>query len=63
MLIKYEQERGTNEDIVATAVKDEQEQEEIRRAAYEAELREKLKAELLADLEREKAAKEEAEDK
>lgn len=60
MLIKYEQERGTNEDIVATAVKDEQEQEEIRRAAYEAELRAKLKAELLADLEREKAAQEEA---
>lgn len=58
MLIKYEQERGANEDIVAAAVRDEQQQEEIRRAAYEAELRKKLKAELLADIEREKAAQE-----
>ena len=56
MLIKYEQERGANEDIIAAAVQDKQEQEEIRRAAYEAELREKLKAELLADMEKEKAA-------
>ncbi len=59
MLIKYEQERGANEDIIAAAVQDEQMQEEIRRAAYEAELREKLKAELLADIEKEKAAQKE----
>ncbi len=64
MLIKYEQERGANEDIIAAAVQDAEEQEEIRRAAYEAELREKLKAELLADIEKEKAAqKKESEDK
>jgi len=56
MLIKYEQERGANEDIIAAAVQDEQQQEEIRRAAYEAELREKLRAELLADIEKEKTA-------
>jgi signal peptidase len=56
MLIKYEQERGANEDIIAAAVQDEQQQAEIRRAAYEAELREKLRAELLADIEKEKAA-------
>ena len=62
MLIKYEQERGTNEDIIAAAVQDEQQQEEIRRAAYEAELREKLKAELLADIEKEKAAAKKAEE-
>ena len=63
MLIKYEQERGANEDIIAAAVQDEQMQEEIRRAAYEAELREKLKAELLADIEKEKTAqKEQAEE-
>lgn len=54
MLIKYEQERGANEDIIEATVKDEQEKEAIRRAAYEAELREKLKAELLADMEKEK---------
>lgn len=59
MLIKYEQERGANEDIIAAAVQDEQQQEEIRRAAYEAELREKLKAELLADIAKEKAAQKE----
>ena len=59
MLIKYEQERGANEDIIAAAVQDEQMQEEIRRAAYEAELREKLKAELLADIEKEKSAQQE----
>lgn len=49
-LIKYEQERGANEDIIEATVKDEQEKEEIKRAAYEAELREKMRAELLAEL-------------
>jgi len=56
MLIKYEQERGSNEDIVEAAVMDEKEKEDIRRAAYEAELREKLRAELLADMAKEKNA-------
>ena len=50
MLIKYEQERGRAEDLIETQIKDEKERDEIRRAAIEAELREKLKAELLADL-------------
>lgn len=54
-LIKYEQERGSNEDIIEATVKDEKEKEEIKRAAYEAELREKMRAELLAELAKEKA--------
>ncbi len=59
MLIKYEQERGSNEDLIEATAKDENEKEEIRRAAYEAELREKLRAELLADMAKEKEANEE----
>lgn len=54
-LIKYEQERGANEDIIEATVKDEKEKEEIKRAAYEAELREKMRAELLAELAKQKA--------
>lgn len=56
MLIKYEQERGRAEDLIETQIKDEKERDEIRRAAIEAELREKLKAELLADLEKQNAS-------
>ena len=54
MLIKYEQQRGSNEDLIEEVIADEKEKEDIKRAAYEAELREKLRAELLADLAREK---------
>lgn len=61
MLIKYEQERGRTEDLIESQIKDEKEKEELRkaaleseRAAMEAELREKLKAELLADMAKEK---------
>lgn len=50
MLIKYEKERGRTEDLIASQVKDEKLKEEMRRAAIEAELREKLKAELMADM-------------
>lgn len=64
MLIKYEQERGRTEDLIETQIKDEKEREELRkaameseRAAMEAELREKLKAELLADIAKEQTAK------
>lgn len=56
MLIKYEQERGRAEDLIETQIKDEKERDEIRRAAIEAELREKLKAELLADLAKQNAS-------
>ncbi len=62
MLIKYEQERGRTEDLIETQIKNEQEREELRKAALEseravmeAELREKLKAELMADMQKEKA--------
>jgi signal peptidase len=64
MLIKYEQERGRTEDLIESQIKDEKEREELRkaameseRAAMEAELREKLKAELMADIAKEQAAK------
>jgi capsular polysaccharide biosynthesis protein len=50
MLIKYEKERGRTEDLIATQVNDEQLKEDMRRAAIAAELREKLKAELMADM-------------
>lgn len=55
MLIKYEQERGRTEDLIETQIKDEKERDEIRRAAIEAELREKLKAELMADIAKQNA--------
>ena len=48
--IKYEQERGRNEDILAEAQRQQQLTKDAERAALEAELREKLKAELLASM-------------
>lgn len=62
MLIKYEKERGRTEDLIATQVKDEQLKEEMRRAAIEAELREKLKAELMADMARQQGEAKPAEE-
>lgn len=62
MLIKYEQERGRTEDLIETQIKDEKERDEIRRAAIEAELREKLKAELMADMAKQNAASAENKD-
>lgn len=62
--IKYEQERGRTEDLLAEQEKKLQEQKDQERAALEAELREKLKAELLASMassEPEAAAEENAE--
>ena len=53
--IKYEQERGRTEDLIAAAQSNAQTQS-VDRAALEAELREKLKAELLATMAAEKAA-------
>lgn len=55
MLIKYEKERGRTEDLIASQVKDERLKEEMRRAAIESELREKLKAELMADMARQQS--------
>lgn len=54
--IKYEQERGRTEDILAEAQKQQQQKQDEARAALEAELREKLKAELLASMAAENAA-------
>ena len=48
--IKYEQERGRTEDLLAEQQRRDAEQKEQERAAMEAELREKLKAELLASM-------------
>lgn len=48
--IKYEQERGRTEDIIAEHQKKEAEKKAQERAAMEAELREQLKAELLASM-------------
>ncbi len=48
--IKYEQERGRTEDLLAEQEKKRQEEKEQERAAMEAELREKLRAELLASM-------------
>ena len=52
--IKYEQERGRTEDMLAEQEKKLNQQKEQERAALEAELREKLKAELLASMAAEK---------
>ena len=57
--IRYEQERGRNEDIVELERRKMEEAKNEERAALEAELREKLKAELLADLKKEQAKSEE----
>lgn len=70
MLIKYEQERGRTEDLIESQIKDEKEKEELRkaaleseRAAMEAEIREKIKAELIANMIKEQEAKKSAEKK
>ena len=60
--IKYEQERGRTEDLIAAAQTNATQTQAADRAAIEAELREKLKAELLASMAAEKAAAEKAAD-
>ncbi len=61
--IKYEQERGRTEDLIA-AQQEEQARKDAERAQMEAELREKLRAELLESMAKEQqAAKEAAETK
>lgn len=56
--IKYEQERGRTEDLVA-AQQEEQAKKEAERAQMEAELREKLRAELLESMAKEQQAAQE----
>lgn len=56
--IKYEQERGRTEDLIAAAQSNGAKAPEVDRAAIEAELREKLRAELLASMAAEKEAAE-----
>lgn len=53
--LKYEQERGKTEDLIA-AHEEEQKKKDAERAALEAELREKLKAELLESMKAEAAS-------
>ena len=48
--IKYEQERGRTEDLLAENERKQQQMKDQERAALEAELREKLRAELLASM-------------
>lgn len=48
--IKYEQERGRTEDMLAENERKQQQMKDQERAALEAELREKLRAELLASM-------------
>ena len=48
--IKYEQERGRTEDLIAEQERKQQEIKDQERAALEAELREQLRAELLASM-------------
>ena len=48
--IKYEQERGRTEDLIAEQERKQREAKERERAELEAELREKLRAELLASM-------------
>ena len=52
--IKYEQERGTAEELIAASQRQQVEDAVQARANMEAELREKLKAEILANMEKEK---------
>lgn len=52
--IKYEQERGRTEDMIAASQAQQQADAVKAREAMEAELREKLKAEILANMEKEK---------
>lgn len=56
--IKYEQERGRTEDLIA-AQQEEQAKKEAERAQMEAELREKLRAELLESMAKEQQAAQE----
>lgn len=56
--IKYEQERGRNEDILEQERKKLEENKTVDRAALEEELREKLRQELLADMAKQQAAAE-----
>lgn len=58
--IKFEQERGRTEDIIAAHEKA-QAKKEADRAAMEAEIREKLRAEMMAQMDADKKAAEEAE--
>ena len=60
--IKYEQERGRTEDLLAEQQRKDQQRKDQERAAMEAELREKLKAELLASMKAEQAAETAAEE-
>ena len=60
--IKYEQERGRIEDELEKKKSEEEEKREAERAAMEAELREKLKAELLASMAAEAKAAEQVQD-
>ena len=48
--IKYEQERGRTEDMIEEAKRKQEEEQARQRAALEAEIREKLRAEILASM-------------
>ena len=54
--IKYEQERGRTEDLIDAQRKHQMQAKELERAAIEAELREKLRAELMASMGKDAAA-------
>lgn len=54
--IKYEQERGRTEDIIAAEKRQQAQAKELERAAMEAEIREKLRAEMLASMSKENTA-------
>ena len=57
--IKYEQERGTTEDLIAQQKKDQQAAQAQARAKMEQELRERLRAEILASMAAQKQETEE----
>ena len=48
--IKYEQERGRTEDLIEAAKRRQEEEQASQRAALEAEIREKLRAEIMASM-------------
>ncbi len=54
--LKYEMERGTTENLIEENRRKEEEERERQRAAMEAEIRERLKAELMASMAKEAAA-------
>ncbi len=54
--LKYEMERGTTENLIEESRKREEAERERQRVAMEAEIRERLKAELLASMAKEAAA-------